>query len=51
MLLIIVIKCTPVNISLLGGEHDGLTDLYRETTSFANYLNRLGHLYSFQHEC
>lgn len=47
ILLIIVIKCMAVSISLQGGEHDGLTDLYRETTSFANYLNRLGHLYSF----
>lgn len=47
ILLIIVIKCTPVSISLLRGGHDELTDLYRETTSFANYLNRFGHLYSF----
>lgn len=47
ILLIIVIKCMPVSISVLGGKHDGLTDLYRETTSFANYMNSRGHSYSF----
>lgn len=47
ILLIIVIKCTPVSISLLWGKHDGLTDLYRQTTSFANYLNSPSHLWGF----
>lgn len=47
ILLIIVIKCMPVSISLLGGNRDGFSDLYRETTWFANYLNSKGHLYRF----
>lgn len=38
----------PVSVSLLGGKHDGLTDLYKETTQFANYPNSLGYLYDFQ---
>lgn len=42
ILLIMAAECMSVIISSLGAKDDGLTDLYRETSSFANYLNTLG---------